>query len=149
MKEKWVESIRLALDNTIPPGSRTATHEFALQTFSEPTVCSICNKLLYGIFFQGYRCNRTNTNAHKECIAKCTTEGSSAQSAAGGGGIVGGGFGIPNGSSSTPLSPPPTAICRAHAVTSYKGDPSPGLDIDVLTFVEGEIIEVLSKCDSF
>ena len=144
MKKKWVEAIRLALENTIPPFSRTATHEFTLQTYSEPTVCSICNKLLYGIFFQGYRCNRTDTNAHKECIAKCTAESPSSQAAGG----ATAGCGISNGSS-TPQSPPPTAICRARAITTFKGDPSPGVDVDALSFVEGEIIEVLSKCDSF
>ena len=69
-KRKWIEAIKLALENTSPPGSRTANHEFVLHTFKEPTYCSICQKLLHGIFFQGYRCNRTDMNVHKGCISK-------------------------------------------------------------------------------
>ena len=60
---------------------------------------------------------------------------------------------ISNASSTSPhplpSPPPPTALCRARAIATYKGDPSPGLDLATLTFVEGDTIEVLSKCDNF
>ena len=70
--------------------------------------------------------------------------------AAGGGGGNGAGYISDNASSPCPPPPPPpTAICRARAIATYKGDPSPGLDLDTLTFIEGETIEVLSKCDKF
>ena len=69
-KQKWIELITLALDNISPPDSQTATHEFGLHTFREPTQCGVCKKLLLGTFFQGYRCNKTDTNVHKECISK-------------------------------------------------------------------------------
>ncbi|VDP88703.1 unnamed protein product [Echinostoma caproni] len=38
-------------------------------TFKRPTYCSICNKLLQGIFYQGYRCRETGLVAHKACLA--------------------------------------------------------------------------------
>lgn len=53
-------------------------HTFVLHTYTRPTVCQYCKKLLKGIFKQGLQCKDCNYNAHKKCIEKipkdCTGE---------------------------------------------------------------------------
>ncbi|XP_060561933.1 proto-oncogene vav-like isoform X3 [Ruditapes philippinarum] len=66
IKNKWIEAINLALDNTQPAAGKN----FIMTTFSEPKVCDICGKLLRGVFFQGYKCPVTGMCVHKECIGK-------------------------------------------------------------------------------
>ncbi|WAR31167.1 VAV-like protein [Mya arenaria] len=60
IKQKWIEAIHLALDNTQP----TAGRDHIMTTFNEPKVCDICGKLLRGVFFQGYK----NPNKHKSTV---------------------------------------------------------------------------------
>ena len=52
-KNKWIEAIREAFDNEVPPQSFTSTHEPVMTTFDKPTTCSYCNKMLKGLFYQG------------------------------------------------------------------------------------------------
>lgn len=53
-------------------------HTFVLHTYTRPTVCQYCKKLLKGLFKQGLQCKDCNYNAHKKCIDKvpkdCTGE---------------------------------------------------------------------------
>ncbi|XP_019880244.1 serine/threonine-protein kinase D3 isoform X2 [Aethina tumida] len=53
-------------------------HTFVLHTYTRPTVCQHCKKLLKGLFKQGLQCKDCNYNAHKKCIDKvpkdCTGE---------------------------------------------------------------------------
>lgn len=53
-------------------------HTFVLHTYTRPTVCQYCKKLLKGLFKQGVQCKDCNYNAHKKCIDKvpkdCTGE---------------------------------------------------------------------------
>ena len=52
-KNKWIEAIKEAYDNEVPPQSFSSTHEPVMTTFDKPTVCSYCNKMLKGLFYQG------------------------------------------------------------------------------------------------
>lgn len=53
-------------------------HTFVLHTYTRPTICQYCKKLLKGLFKQGLQCKDCNYNAHKKCIDKvpkdCTGE---------------------------------------------------------------------------
>ncbi|XP_058128242.1 serine/threonine-protein kinase D1 [Anopheles coustani] len=53
-------------------------HSFSIHTYTRPTVCHHCKKLLRGLFKQGVQCRDCHYNAHKKCIEKvpkdCTGE---------------------------------------------------------------------------
>ncbi|KAJ3649021.1 hypothetical protein Zmor_020783 [Zophobas morio] len=53
-------------------------HTFVLHSYTRPTVCQYCKKLLKGLFKQGLQCKDCNYNAHKKCVDKvpkdCTGE---------------------------------------------------------------------------
>ncbi|KAM7305235.1 guanine nucleotide exchange factor VAV3 isoform X2 [Ixodes scapularis] len=69
MKKKWIEAIEKAMDNINPSIAKDTDHQFAMHTFKVPTYCSDCNKLLPGIFYQGYICSVCGTGVHKTCLA--------------------------------------------------------------------------------
>ncbi|KAF7259289.1 hypothetical protein EG68_03389 [Paragonimus skrjabini miyazakii] len=68
-RKTWLEAARAAISNLYPPGAKEKGYNFEMTTFQNPTYCCICNKLLQGIFFQGYRCRETGLTAHKACLA--------------------------------------------------------------------------------
>ncbi|XP_031344042.1 serine/threonine-protein kinase D3 isoform X2 [Photinus pyralis] len=43
-------------------------HTFVLHSYTRPTVCQYCRKLLKGLFKQGMQCKDCSYNAHKKCI---------------------------------------------------------------------------------
>lgn len=43
-------------------------HTFVIHSYTRPTVCSYCKKLLKGLFKQGHQCKDCHYNAHKKCI---------------------------------------------------------------------------------
>ncbi|EEB13410.1 protein kinase C, mu, putative [Pediculus humanus corporis] len=45
-------------------------HTFALHSYTRPTICGYCKKLLKGLFKQGVQCKDCQYNAHKKCIEK-------------------------------------------------------------------------------
>ncbi|XP_023333340.1 serine/threonine-protein kinase D3 isoform X2 [Eurytemora carolleeae] len=53
-------------------------HTFVLHTYTKPTKCHFCNKILVGVFKQGVQCKDCRFNAHKRCSEKvprdCTGE---------------------------------------------------------------------------
>nr|XP_023021930.1 serine/threonine-protein kinase D3 [Leptinotarsa decemlineata]XP_023021931.1 serine/threonine-protein kinase D3 [Leptinotarsa decemlineata] len=53
-------------------------HTFVLHSYTRPTICQYCKKLLKGLFKQGLQCKDCNYNAHKKCVPKipkdCTGE---------------------------------------------------------------------------
>lgn len=53
-------------------------HTFQLHSYTRPTICTYCKKMLKGLFKQGLKCKDCNYNAHKKCIEKipkdCTGE---------------------------------------------------------------------------
>ncbi|EEC19102.1 Rho guanine nucleotide exchange factor, putative, partial [Ixodes scapularis] len=69
MKKKWIEAIEKAMDNINPSIAKDTDHQFAMHTFKVPTYCSDCNKLLPGIFYQGYICSVCGAGVHKTCLA--------------------------------------------------------------------------------
>ena len=61
-KNKWIEAIKEAYNNEVPPQSFSSPHEPVMTTFDKPTVCSYCNKMLKGLFYQGiFRCDSIST----------------------------------------------------------------------------------------
>nr|CAH8827605.1 unnamed protein product [Trichobilharzia regenti] len=69
LRTSWMKAVMAALSNLCPPGAKDRGYNFEMFTFKQPTYCCICNKLITGIFFQGYRCRETNRAAHKGCLA--------------------------------------------------------------------------------
>lgn len=53
-------------------------HTFVVHSYTRPTVCQHCKKLLKGLFKQGLQCKDCNYNVHKKCMDKvpkdCTGE---------------------------------------------------------------------------
>uniref|UniRef100_A0A023F3P7 protein kinase C n=2 Tax=Triatoma infestans TaxID=30076 RepID=A0A023F3P7_TRIIF len=45
-------------------------HTFVLHSYTRPTVCVVCKKLLKGLFKQGMQCKDCHVNAHKKCTEK-------------------------------------------------------------------------------
>merc|ERR1719445_918938 len=66
----WVE-VKMANRIKIP-------HTFVTHTFTKPTKCHFCNKLLVGVIKQGVKCKDCGYSAHKKCEDKvprdCTGE---------------------------------------------------------------------------
>lgn len=51
-----------------PVGSIKIPHSFSIHTYTRPTVCQYCKKLLRGLFKQGVQCRDCHYNAHKKCV---------------------------------------------------------------------------------
>ncbi|XP_060536785.1 serine/threonine-protein kinase D3 isoform X2 [Cylas formicarius] len=53
-------------------------HTFVIHSYTRPTICQSCKKLLKGLFKQGLQCKDCNYNVHKKCLDKvpkdCTGE---------------------------------------------------------------------------
>jgi hypothetical protein len=84
-KNKWLSAIREALGNINPqrmqPMNNLSTHEVHMNTFEQPTSCEHCHKLLKGLFYQGYRCEKCGCSLHKDCISllpKCRLQSTTA-----------------------------------------------------------------------
>lgn len=45
-------------------------HTFAVHSYTRPTVCQYCKKLLKGLFRQGLQCKDCKFNCHKRCVEK-------------------------------------------------------------------------------
>ncbi|KAF2360498.1 Protein kinase C-like phorbol ester/diacylglycerol-binding domain [Trinorchestia longiramus] len=45
-------------------------HTFSLHTYTKPTVCHYCKKLLKGLFKQGFQCKDCRYNAHRKCMER-------------------------------------------------------------------------------
>lgn len=45
-------------------------HTFVLHSYTRPTICGYCKKLLKGLFKQGVQCKDCQYNAHKKCVEK-------------------------------------------------------------------------------
>lgn len=52
------------------PNRMRIPHTFVLHTYTRPTVCQHCKKLLKGIFKQGLQCKDCSYNVHKKCMDK-------------------------------------------------------------------------------
>ncbi|KAG8451597.1 hypothetical protein GDO86_003699 [Hymenochirus boettgeri] len=70
VKKKWMEQFEMALSNIFPDGALANGHDFQMYSFEETSICTACQMLLRGLFFQGYRCCRCRVPAHKECLGR-------------------------------------------------------------------------------
>lgn len=68
-RDAWFHTILAAMDSVNPSENASQGHVLQMNTFTEPTECFHCAKVLQGKFFQGYRCLRCQANLHKSCIA--------------------------------------------------------------------------------
>jgi len=49
-------------------------HTFVLHTYTKPTKCHFCNKVLVGVFKQGLQCKDCRFNVHKKCSERVPRE---------------------------------------------------------------------------
>jgi protein kinase D len=49
-------------------------HTYVVHSYTKPTICQHCKKLLIGVFRQGMRCVDCKFNIHKKCMRKSQTE---------------------------------------------------------------------------
>lgn len=68
LRKEWIEAFQLAQSNINPAQANANGHHFVMTSYDKPTICDVCRKLLRGVFFQGYKCQKTGMSAHKECI---------------------------------------------------------------------------------
>uniref|UniRef100_A0ACB8EMK1 Proto-oncoprotein vav n=1 Tax=Sphaerodactylus townsendi TaxID=933632 RepID=A0ACB8EMK1_9SAUR len=68
LKKKWLEQFEMALSNIYPENATANGHEFQMHSFEETATCKACQMLLRGTFYQGYRCSKCRSAAHKECL---------------------------------------------------------------------------------
>ncbi|XP_056010756.1 protein vav-like isoform X31 [Ostrea edulis] len=120
MKAKWIDAIRLALENASPPQGIN----YVMHTFEEPTECTVCGKLLRGVFFQGYKCTDpgSDISVHKECIGK-----------------------PPNAGNSRGRSPTQIQHRQVRALCDYNGNPNPGAGRPPLCFRKDDVIKLLNN----
>ena len=78
-KNKWVAAINEAYENEVPPQAASSTHDPHMTSFDKPTSCQYCQKLLKGLFYQGYQCSKCHKVMHKGCIALLSKCGPHAQ----------------------------------------------------------------------
>ncbi|XP_037606427.1 serine/threonine-protein kinase D3-like isoform X2 [Sebastes umbrosus] len=58
----WMEKMVL--------GRVKVPHTFSVHTYTRPTICQYCKRLLKGLFRQGMQCKDCKFNCHKRCAAK-------------------------------------------------------------------------------
>ena len=57
-------------NNIQPEESRLTDHLMVMQTVDRGINCSHCKKFMKGLFYQGYKCVRCESQVHRECITK-------------------------------------------------------------------------------
>ncbi|VDM96189.1 unnamed protein product [Thelazia callipaeda] len=73
-RDSWVENIEAAQNNVRPKEMTTSGHNtLQYHSYDKATVCFHCEKLLAGLFYQGYHCNDCKRNLHRACLSmsKC------------------------------------------------------------------------------
>uniref|UniRef100_A0A672PIE9 Serine/threonine-protein kinase n=1 Tax=Sinocyclocheilus grahami TaxID=75366 RepID=A0A672PIE9_SINGR len=58
----WMEKMVL--------GRVKVPHTFVIHTYTRPTICQFCKRLLKGLFRQGMQCKDCKFNCHKRCASK-------------------------------------------------------------------------------
>ena len=89
-KIKWMEAINEALKNVLPGQSGVhsaplSSHDVYMGNFESGVCCEYCNKLLRGLFYQGYSCLSCHRVMHRDCISllpKCAGPSSLSQQTA-------------------------------------------------------------------
>ena len=67
-KAKWLKAVKRALDNVNPKSMEGSSHDIYLDSFYKPSTCHFCDKLLKGLFVQGYQCEQCGLLGHKQCF---------------------------------------------------------------------------------
>ncbi|PAA46831.1 hypothetical protein BOX15_Mlig015635g3, partial [Macrostomum lignano] len=67
-RRRWLEAFQRSKEVLAPPNFNMFGHYFEPATFDLPTYCSVCNRLILGCFYQGYRCRKTGKKVHPACI---------------------------------------------------------------------------------
>ncbi|ETN85163.1 phorbol esters/diacylglycerol binding domain protein, partial [Necator americanus] len=69
-REKWLHHFELARNNVLPEHAEGTGHKLHYKSFKVdvPYKCSVCDKFLKGLFFQGYKCENCGGLLHKACI---------------------------------------------------------------------------------
>lgn len=63
----WRKFVREAINANTPKAAIAKGHTLLYKTYTKPTICAVCQMLLYGKFFQGYHCSGCNKDMHLEC----------------------------------------------------------------------------------
>lgn len=67
----WKDMIKKAIEISNPKEAAALGHSLLYKTYTSVTICTLCQKLLRGKFFQGYHCSGCNKDFHLECTKKC------------------------------------------------------------------------------
>ncbi|NP_001360680.1 Protein vav [Caenorhabditis elegans] len=77
-RNNWMTALLLSKSNVSPTDYlRDTNHKVAFHSFrvdvKNPATCDVCDKLMKGLQYQGYKCESCNMSMHKECLGlkKC------------------------------------------------------------------------------
>ena len=68
-KIKWMEALNEAYRNAHLSEHVNGDHDLHMTTYDQPTSCSVCFKLLKGLFYQGYKCAKCSRSVHLGCAS--------------------------------------------------------------------------------
>ncbi|EJD74015.1 variant SH3 domain-containing protein [Loa loa] len=127
-RDSWVQNIIAAQSNVRPKDSEASGHCLQYHSYDKATICFHCEKLLAGLFYQGYHCSNCKRNLHRACLSmsKCP------------------GVGFILTRNQTPNRPKHTASLQPHecvrAVQSFRSN-----DPLFLSFEMNDLIEITQR----
>ena len=146
-RNDWRIAISEAIDKLLPHGYNSNGHNFILFNFEREIVnCFICEKVLLGILYQGYKCSKCSSIAHRSCISKFQQCSASKV--------------VTRTSNSNTVfrqsvhvqenyrRTPKFVAYRVRALYPYDGRPQPPDDDQILKFKAGDIIQVIDDDDN-
>jgi hypothetical protein len=149
-RNEWKISISEAIDKSIPYGYNSNGHNFEYFNFEREIVyCSLCQKVLLGIFYQGFKCSKCQHTAHRSCIAKfqqciannCRTRNNSSKS------VQLRQTSLKNSHYMRTTSK--FVAYRVRALYAYQGNPQPpDKSCQALKFKENDIIQLIDDDDN-
>ena len=147
-KNDWRSNIAASIDKISPRGYNTNNHSFALYNFEREILnCSLCKKVLLGVFYQGYKCTKCSSIAHKSCILKFQSCSGSSRTSTAGTSLPFRTTPITNTNDGRRLTK--FVSYRVRGLYAYQGKPPPpDNDLLVLKFKEGDIIQVTDDDDN-
>ncbi|KAI6234691.1 Variant SH3 domain-containing protein [Aphelenchoides fujianensis] len=67
-RDHWKKAIEAAIDRNSPAVARRYRHDVSYRTYTSPTHCAVCDRLLLGLFYQGYHCRLCKKDVHYKCL---------------------------------------------------------------------------------
>ena len=132
-------------------------HQFQLFSCSQTTRCTVCDKILWGLYDQGYRCPLCEESCHRVCISNSHPCGKSRANTDGG---ITGSQGYPSKPTVMKRNPmkntsiPGSVNAGSNtgkpmyiALIDYNADPHPGGSAPILLFRKDDEITVVSSSD--